>query len=285
PHHLSQLSQLSAIGAAHSTTSPEGSPTTTSAGLAHHSLTTSPPLTTTTSDNDNNIDAGFESDSISVTGSPRKSSSIHEDDEQRSTSPPLNQSGGGNGGAFTSLIQRNPALRKTELFSGFASNFTPPHAFNPALAAQLFLQNPLLPQPSQWLYTQLYGNYNEFPWFRSNAPTQAQSILNSGVEAAAASTTATPTTNLPGNAEAAHGVNLIKRCVTLVSHSGSEMPDQAKSLNSSSTPPPVTSSQRSPSPVETIDLDDVSNTSRSASSSYGPIRCRTPKASDVWRPY
>ncbi|XP_005177045.1 segmentation protein Runt [Musca domestica] len=284
PHHLSQLSQLSAIGAAHSTTSPEGSPTTTSAGLAHHSLTTSPPLTTTTSDNDNNIDAGFESDSISVTGSPRKSSSIHEDDEQRSTSPPMTQ-GSGNGGAFTSLIQRNPALRKTELFSGFASNFTPPHAFNPALAAQLFLQNPLLPQPSQWLYTQLYGNYNEFPWFRNNAP--AQSILNGGVEAsaaAAATTSATPISNLPGNSETAHGVNLIKRCVTLVSHSGSEVPDQTK-LVSNSTPPPVTSSQRSPSPVETIDLDDVSNTSRSASSSYGPIRCRTPKASDVWRPY
>ncbi|XP_073829573.1 RUNX family transcription factor Runt related B isoform X2 [Musca autumnalis] len=259
PHHLSQLSQSSAIGAAHSTTSPEGSPTTTNAGLAaHHSLTTSPPLTTTTSDNDNNIDAGFESDSISVTGSPRKSSSIHEDDEQRSTSPPLTQNGS----------------------NGFASNFTPPHSFNPALAAQLFLQNPLLPQPSQWLYTQLYGNYNEFPWFRNNTPAQGQSILNSGVEAAAA----TPVANLPGNAESSHGVNLIKRCVTLVSHTGSDITDQGKHSHSN-TPPPVTSSQRSPSPVETIDLDDVSNTSRSASSSYGPIRCRTPKASDVWRPY
>ncbi|XP_075158412.1 RUNX family transcription factor Runt related B [Haematobia irritans] len=285
PHHLSQLSQLSAIGAAHSTTSPEGSPTTTSAGLAaHQSLTTSPPLTTTTSDNDNNIDAGFESDSISVTGSPRKASSIHEDDEQRSTSPPLTQNA--SGGAFTSLIQRNPALRKNELFSGLASNFTTPtHSFNPALAAQLFLQNPLLPQPSQWLYTQLYGNYNEFPWFRNSSAGQSPSLLNSAsvesITPLGAGASNLPTTNTENSS---HGVNLIKRCVTLISHSGSES-DSVKPSTSSCTPPPVTSSRRSPSPVETIDLDEVSNTSRSASSSYGPIRCRTPKSSDVWRPY
>uniref|UniRef100_A0A1I8P654 Runt domain-containing protein n=1 Tax=Stomoxys calcitrans TaxID=35570 RepID=A0A1I8P654_STOCA len=288
-HHLSQLTQLSAIGAAHSTTSPEGSPTTTSAGLAHHSLTTSPPLTTTTSDNDNNIDAGFESDSISVTGSPRKTSSIHEDDEQRSTSPPLTQAG--SGGAFTSLIQRSPALRKNELFSGFASNFTPPHSFNPALAAQLFLQNPLLPQPSQWLYTQLYGNYNEFPWFRNATPSQAQTIPSGGIEPSTTTTTTAAGNLASANVEnSTHGVNLIKRCVTLISHSGNEVgravADHIKpATTNSSTPPPVTSSRRSPSPVETIDLDEVSNTSRSASSSYGPIRCRTPKSSDVWRPY
>lgn len=233
-------------------------------------------MTTTTSENDNNIDAGFESDSISVTGSPRKTSSLHEDDDQRSNSPPATNTG--SGGAFTSLIQRSPALRKNELFSGFASNFTPTHNFNPALAAQLFLQNPLLPQPSQWLYTQLYGNYQEFPWFRNTTPTQAAqpTVLAPAVE------TSIPTAPLlPSSVtgESNQGVNLIKRCVTLISHSDN---DNSKLTSS---PPPVTSTRRSPSPVETIDLDDVSTTSRSASSSYGPIRSRTPKPSDVWRPY
>ncbi|KAI8127932.1 Segmentation protein Runt [Lucilia cuprina] len=276
--NLNHLTQLTVHGTPHSTTSPEGSPTTTTAGLPQASLTTSPPLTTTTSENDNNIDAGFESDSISVTGSPRKTSSIHDEDDQRSTSPLTSNTG--SGGAFTSLIQRSPTLRKNELFSGFASNFTPTHNFNPALAAQLFLQNPLLPQPSQWLYTQLYSNYQEFPWFRNSTSAQANqaNVLTPSVES---STAAAPLLPSSLATDSSQGVNLIKRCVTLISHSEA---DNSK-LTSSSTPPPVTSTRRSPSPVETIDLDDVSTTSRSASSTYGPIRSRTPKPSDVWRPY
>lgn len=283
-HHLNQLAQLTVHGTPHSTTSPEGSPTTTSAGLHATSLTTSPPLTTTTSDNDNNIDAGFESDSISVTGSPRKTSSLHEDDDQRSTSPPVSITGSSGGGAFTSLIQRSPALRKNELFSGFASNFTPSHSFNPALAAQLFLQNPLLPQPSQWLYTQLYGNYQEFPWFRNSAPAQTAQPTVLTPSVVEANTNPSSLTNSVANDASSQGVNLIKRCVTLITHSSPDN-ENSKFTNCSTTPPPVTSTRRSPSPVETIDLDDVSTTSRSASSTYGPIRSRTPKPSDVWRPY
>ncbi|XP_017490620.1 PREDICTED: uncharacterized protein LOC108378823 [Rhagoletis zephyria] len=289
-HHLTQLRQLSTVGAAHSTTSPEGSPTTTTHNLdGRPPLTTSPPLTTTNSDNDNNnnIDAGFESDSISVTGSPRKTSSLHEDDDGRSTSPPSNcgsasgGGGGGGGGAFTSLIQRNSTLRKNELFTGFASQFSPAASnFNPALAAQLFLQNPLLPQPSQWLYTQLYGNYSDFPWFRGASNAVGDGLAQPvppGVPPAELS----GTTSLTATDACTNGVNLVKRCVTLISHS----PDVENANPNAS--PPVTSTRRSPSPVETIDLDDVSTTSRTEleSGGFGPIRCRTPKSTDVWRPY
>lgn len=98
------------------------------------------------------------------------------------------------------------------------------------------------------------------------------------------------------------GVNLIKRCVTLITHN----PPDAENANPNASPP-VSSTRRSPSPVETIDLDDVSTTSRSASGSSGgglglglgvgvglgggPIRTRTPKPSGMcgaptsgWRP-
>jgi len=85
-----QQHQLATVGAAHSTTSPEGSPTTTTtsgtqlSAFVQPPMTSSPPpVTSLQHDNNNNnsnnnsssshIDAGFESDSISVTGSPRKS--------------------------------------------------------------------------------------------------------------------------------------------------------------------------------------------------------------------
>lgn len=334
---------MATVGAAHSTTSPEGSPTTTTSATlsafvqppaCNASAGGSPPLMLSSlqhHDNNNNnsssnIDAGFESDSISVTGSPRKSiSSLTHDEEEpdpeagRSRSPTLlsadassvatlvepapgagsgaldgtgTSGSGGGGGAFTALIQRSK--NPSELFGGFAAagggHFAPTaHSFNPALAAQLFLQSPLLPQSSQWLYTQLYGSYSELPWLRSAAA------------AAAASSTAAPQQqpqqqqSLPQQHEPsmlaaaaagadADGVNLIKRCVTLITHN----PPDAENANPNASPP-VSSSRRSPSPVETIDLDDVSTTSRSASGSSGaggPIRTRTPKpTADVWRPY
>lgn len=281
--HLAQLRQLSTVGTAHSTTSPEGSPTTTTINLGTQpTLTISPPLTTSNSDNDNNnnIDTGFESDSISVTGSSRKTSSLHEDDDGRSTTPPSNSGSASGGGAFTSLIHRNETLRKNEFLNGFASQFSPAaNNFNPALAAQLFLQNPLLPQPSQWLYTQLYGNYSEFPWFRGASNAVGDSVtqpLPGALAAEIASATGLTATDTAGDS-----VNLVKRCVTLISHS----PDLENANPNAS--PPVTSTRHSPLPVETIDLDDVSTTSRTVlgRSEFGPIRCRTPRSTDVWRPY
>ncbi|KAH8238277.1 hypothetical protein KR032_002277 [Drosophila birchii] len=330
---------------AHSTTSPEGSPTTTTtsgtqlSAFVQPPLTSSPPppLTLLQQDNNNNsnIDAGFESDSISVTGSPRKSQQgsplTHDEEEaeadadaeaeaETETEGATNRLGGGSGpsvgslgesspgsgGAFTALIQRSK--NPTELFGGFGAaaaaggHFTPSHSFNPALAAQLFLQSPLLPQSSQWLYSQLYGNYSDLPWLRNAAAAAAANVApERGQEAG----------SMPagGLSNPDHdGVNLIKRCVTLITHN----PPDAENANPNASPP-VSSTRRSPSPVETIDLDDVSTTSRSASGSSGgglglgtlgvsvgvdggvgvggglgggPIRTRTPKPSgDVWRPY
>ncbi|XP_016986653.1 uncharacterized protein LOC108049833 [Drosophila rhopaloa] len=318
-----QQQQLATVGAAHSTTSPEGSPTTTTTSGTQLSAFVQPPMTSSPppvtslqhdSNNNNNssshIDAGFESDSISVTGSPRKSlgSPLTHDEEEGEAEAEaeaeaeesesvglslnnggiqgtLGESSPGSGGAFTALIQRS-GKNPTELFGGFGgaggNHFTPGggHSFNPALAAQLFLQSPLLPQSSQWLYTQLYGSYSDLPWLR-NAAAAAAANINPNQEA--------PTVPTLSSNPDHDGVNLIKRCVTLITHN----PPDAENANPNASPP-VSSTRRSPSPVETIDLDDVSTTSRSASGSSGgggggaggPIRTRTPKPSaDVWRPY
>ncbi|KAH8344520.1 hypothetical protein KR084_003015, partial [Drosophila pseudotakahashii] len=321
-----QHQQLATVGAAHSTTSPEGSPTTTTTSGTQLSAFVQPPMTSsppvavtslhhhhhhdTNNDNNNNnnsnIDAGFESDSISVTGSPRKSlggSPLTHDEEEAEAEAegeadeaetevevnsgvgmqqgPLGESSPGSGGAFTALIQRS-GKNPSELF-GHTNHFAPSgHSFNPALAAQLFLQSPLLPQSSQWLYTQLYGSYSDLPWLRNAAAAAAANISQENHP--------NPNVHPPlgsGSGNPEHdGVNLIKRCVTLITHN----PPDAENANPNASPP-VSSTRRSPSPVETIDLDDVSTTSRSASGSSGgagggPIRTRTPKPSaDVWRPY
>lgn len=242
------------------------------------------PTLTDENDNNNNVDEGFENDNISVTGSPSIQNSIHEDDDKRSSpSPPPT-------GAFTSLIQRNNVLsspnshppthpslppaggggafKKSEFLSGFASaNIPQPnqqqHAFNHALAAQLFLQSPLIPQPSQWLYTQLYSNYNDMPWFRNT-------LQNSPFRAVAAATGPPSDVGPPAKHD------LVKRAVKLISHDDIE--------NEQS--PPVSSTRRSPSPTDDdVEKDVEVVTCKNSDISLGPIRSRTPKHVDVWRPY
>lgn len=312
--HLNQLT--STTGAVHSTTSPEGSPTTTTAATAllsnNRATGMLSPLTAATNseiDNNNVIDTGFDSDSISVTDSPRRTSSGHEDEDGRSSTPPIAHSGSvsgsgcnGSGGAFTSLIQRhNSGVSKCDLFPGFATNFAAaaPAHFNPALAAQLFLQNPLLPQPRHWLYSQLYNNYNELPWFRNINASNA--VATGAAESPpAAAPTATVINDTTSN------TNLIKKCVTLITHNANSGPQSVSSNRKSVSPAaPVSSTRRSISPLETIDLDDVGTTSKSPTHSNGsgsgsrsdsvsvsgnfcgPLRrSYTPKmATDVWRPY
>lgn len=107
--------------------------------------------------NSNNNETGFESDNISVTESPKL---ITDEENDKKSMSPIS-------GAFTSLQTRESEVRKPDLFSSLTPQFHNLANFNPALTAQLFLQNPLLPQPSQWLYNQLYGGYNDLPWFRT----------------------------------------------------------------------------------------------------------------------
>lgn len=111
-------------------------------------------LSPISSSHNNEVD--FESDNISVTESPK----LNTDEEHDKSISHIS-------GAFTSLHTRGASLKKGDLFSGLAPQFQNHANFNPALTAQLFLQNPLLPQPSQWLYNQLYGGYNDFHWFRT----------------------------------------------------------------------------------------------------------------------
>lgn len=179
-------------------------------------------------DNNNN-DAGFESDSISVTGSPNPNT---DDENEKSSISPVP-------GAFTALKGEEVPSHKSDLLTGFASQFQNHSNFNPALAAQLFLQNPLLPQPSQWLYNQLYGNYNDFPWFRG----VNGSIGNSDRET--------------------NSINLVKRTITLISN-------REDTENQSSRP------NLSPNSI---------GDSKTSNNILGPVKNRTPKHVDVWRPY
>lgn len=180
--------------------------------------------------NENHNDAGFESDNISVTGSPKQNTD--EENDKKSISP--------TSGAFTSLENRETTTRKTDLFSGFASQFQNHANFNPALTAQLFLQNPLLPQPSQWLYNQLYGNYNDFPWFRTSSRSIGISERDS------------------------NNINLVKRTITFIPHGNS---NDSENQTTRQTP--------TPDEIEDSKINEM----------LGPMRNRTPKHVDVWRPY
>lgn len=282
----------------HSTTSPNLSP-------ANISLTNSSQLTPPhTDENDNNLnDDSYENDNISVTGSPARANST-EDDERRSPSPMQTSTSilssnatelpSTGGGAFTSLIQRNSNPKKNDFLSNFTTNLhqrpatishplhqpspQQSHALNHALAAQLFLQSPLMPQPSQWLYSQLYGNnYNELPWFRSSLQTVNGNGLRfiTNNNATANDSILTPANSLANdtntNEQQFDSATTIKRNVTLISHLDDEKETSAS--------PPVTSTKRTPSPQDDIEI--VSQTKAKSDS----LKCRTAKHVDVWRPY
>lgn len=88
-------------------------------------------------------------------------SSPHEDDDDisvtASTSPPPDD----RPGAFTSVTRSRKPLQPLP---------APSSLFHSALAAQLFLNSPLLPTPPAWLYSQLYGGYDW--WLRPPAPQE-----------------------------------------------------------------------------------------------------------------
>lgn len=67
-------------------------------------------------------------------------------------------------GAFTSVTRTQKSLQPLP---------APSSLFHSALAAQLFLNSPLLPTPPAWLYSQLYGGYDW--WLRPPAPQEDDS--------------------------------------------------------------------------------------------------------------
>lgn len=197
-------------------------------------------------------------------------------------------------GAFTSIIQKSH--RKSEFTSQFSvnSNFAGGAApmINQALAAHLFFQNPLLPQPNQWLYNHLYNNYHDFPWLRhtlgtnpgvNGSPENSENVRN---EAASSSSS---------------GLSFIKRSITLLTNTSSNDKENDSDVQSSSSPP-VSSTKRSPSPelicetptvkrkrsasVESITKQSVSDINRKTENFISRSRIVAGvKQNDVWRPY
>lgn len=195
-------------------------------------------------------------------------------------------------GAFTSIIQKSH--RKTEFTSQFPVNSHFGGSSNPminhALAAHLFFQNPLLPQPNQWLYNHLYNNYHDFPWLRhtlgSNA-TANGSVDNSGTPRAEASSSSSSSRH--------------QRSITLLTNNHSNDKENDSDVQSSSSPP-VSSTKRSPSPemvvetvrvtrkrsasVESLTNENVNEINRKAESFMNRSRIGAGvKQNDVWRPY
>lgn len=228
-------------------------------------------------------DLDNDNENISVTGSP----DVTCDAETPSSAKTE--------GAFTSIIQKSQ--RKSEFTSQFPVNSqfaggSNPGLINHALAAHLFFQNPLLPQPNQWLYNHLYNNYNDFPWLRhtlaNNAVTNGSSDNAARTEALSSST--------------ASGLSFIKRSITLLTNNNSNDKENDSDVQSSSSPP-VSSTKRSPSPnlasesavgskrrrstsVESITKENVNEINRKAETFISRTRMGGGvKQNDVWRPY
>lgn len=66
-------------------------------------------------------------------------------------------------GAFTSVARARKPVQPLP---------APSSLFHSALAAQLFLNSPLLPTPPAWLYSQIYGGYD---WWLRPPPPQEDS--------------------------------------------------------------------------------------------------------------
>jgi hypothetical protein len=160
---------------------------------------------------------------------------------------------------------------------------------NHALAAHLFFQNPLLPQPNQWLYNHLYNNYQDFPWLRHTLASN--STANGSAENSENSRTET---------NPASGLSFIKRSITLLTNNNSNDKENDSDVQSSSSPP-VTSTKRSPSPdpttsvgskrkrsasVESITKENINEINRKTENFISRTRMGVGvKQNDVWRPY
>ncbi|XP_039429935.1 segmentation protein Runt, partial [Culex pipiens pallens] len=258
----------------HSTTSPKSSPVPSSRQ----------PTTTSEDPDQDDVD-----DQISVTGSD-----VGDTAEDRRTRSPLM------GGAFTSLIQKNPhAAAKMFPYPNpnqqqLHPQATHHHPLNHALAAQLFFQNPLIPQPNHWLYNQLYGNYQELPWFRQSALfnpslTSPPSTITDGKEDN--SLDSPKSTTDAKRPLAVDGEDAPPRKLQAVTEATVDDPDQDQ-------PPSVSSTKRSPSPpgspcttdsVASVTILERASTPTMArfrkGSRFHQQQLQQGKQGDVWRPY
>lgn len=253
--------------------SPKQSPT--NSGILTNSADPITTISDTEDDKNNNnpinkdsSDENYDNDTISVTGSPEHTSnSVDIEDDRKS--PPMT-------GAFTSLIQKSGSSSWRKYNSEILPQFhhSNQSAFNQALAAQLFLQNPLIPPSSQWLYNQLYGNQQEFPWFRHHLLSNSQQTNGTNFRLQ-------PPSINEGNNNNNNELNLGTAGMNLVKKQLEEV-DEQENLNEKETSPPVSSSKRSPSPELRT---KVKKRSTNMLLETKKISANEGKQADVWRPY
>ncbi|KAI5642070.1 runt domain-containing protein [Phthorimaea operculella] len=92
-------------------------------------------------------------------------------------------------GAFTSVTRSRKPLQPLP---------APTSLFHSALAAQLFLNSPLLPTPPAWLYSQLYGGYD---WWLRPPPPQEDSNSSPNREEEESSTVSGTSKKRPASPE------------------------------------------------------------------------------------
>lgn len=93
------------------------------------------------------------------TTSPQNSRPSSPQDDDISVTASISPAPDDRPGAFTSVTRTRKPLQPLP---------PPSSLFHSALAAQLFLNSPLIPTPPAWLYSQLYGGYDW--WLRPPAP-------------------------------------------------------------------------------------------------------------------
>lgn len=156
--------------------------------------------------------------------------------------------------------------------------------FNNALAAQLFLNTPLLQPPNQWLYSQLYQGGYDWPWLQMRHPSLMPS--NPRISSASPDTIRVE----DSSQESTKREELTTETpteITKSSSSRSEMPPAHKG----STVNGINLSKKKTSDKKETESSGVSSSKRSSSplAASGRIksgdRNTTTRHSDVWRPY
>ncbi|XP_050348078.1 runt-related transcription factor 1 [Nymphalis io] len=149
----------------------------------HHTVPPPPHETDLTSDNP----TAMHPHSTTSPVNSRPSSPQDDDDISvtASSSPPPDD----RPGAFTSVTRPRKPLQPLP---------APTSLFHSALAAQLFLNSPLLPTPPAWLYSQLYGGYD---WWLRPPPQQDDSNSSPDREEEAGSTASSSTKKRPASPE------------------------------------------------------------------------------------
>nr|XP_032518883.1 splicing factor-like protein 1 [Danaus plexippus plexippus] len=123
----------------------------------HHSLPPPSHETDVTTDNPSTMHPH------STTSPINSRPSSPQDDDDISVTASISPPPDDRPGAFTSVTRTRKPLQPLP---------APSSLFHSALAAQLFLNSPLLPTPPAWLYSQIYGNYD---WWLRPPPPQEDS--------------------------------------------------------------------------------------------------------------